>query len=74
MNETDKKLYNAVKILIGSWALVRGVVEASWDEFKFKKLTNLKNYIDCTKYQFHKMTNSELEKAMVDLLFHEITS
>ena len=74
MNENDKLLHEAIASMLGSWGLLRGVVDTCWDEYKFKKLNNLKSYLDKSQLNLHKLSNKQLEQLMIDELYKEMTS
>ena len=74
MEDESKMLYEAIKAMLGSWGLVRGVVDTAWKEYSNRKLRNLKGYLDTSAIKFTKLSNKELERLMVSELHKEVTS
>jgi hypothetical protein len=72
-NTQDKLLIGIEKVL-GSWPLLRGVVETSWKEHSFRKIDELKDYFEAGKYKFHTLSNRQLEKVFAEELHFQITS
>lgn len=69
----DKKIHNAIEKILGAWPMLRGVVETGWKEMEFRSLNEIWDFIEDKKYKFHKMTNKDIEKAMVDELYLQVT-
>lgn len=73
LNPKDQKIRTAIEKILGAWPMLRGVVETGWKEMEFRKLDEIWDFVDDKKYQFHKMTNKDIEKAMVEELYLQVT-
>lgn len=73
LNKKEQKIYNAIEKILGAWPIIRGVVETGWKEMEFRSLNEIWDFIEEKKYAFHKMTNKDIEKAMVSELYLQIT-
>ena len=59
------KWSSGVRMVIYNWPLVRGAVDVKFNEYQPKKIKALKDYIDCSKYNFKLLSNVELEILFV---------
>ena len=69
----NQKIRRAIEAILGSWPVLRGVVDSGWREMEFKKMDEIWDFIEEKKYKFFKMTNKKIEGVMVEELYLQIT-
>ena len=69
----NQKIKKVIEAVLGSWPMLRGVVDSGWREMEFKHLSEIWDFIEEKKYKFFKMTNKQIEGVMVEELYLQIT-
>lgn len=63
--EDEEKLEQGIEIILTQWVLLVGAMECKWEEFSPKKLRLLPQLMDCTEYDFSKLSYNESHKILV---------
>ena len=73
--ESSKDLLReGVECILGSWPLLRGVVDTHWREYDHRKLEELQSYygMDPREVKMHTLSNAQIERLLCDELLSQL--